>query len=187
MADDKCCGEDVSESKCCGTPEPEPPCCGAPEPDPETTCCGAAPVPSACCAAGGGKPMLSVAYDANVHATAKHVKFGEPISLETCGLPADQAQMLNPIDLSALGLASCLLIVMGKAAQARNLCIVGAHADVCYETANYRIAAYNVKIHMPAKMECADRARIEASHKSCPVFLAINPEVKVNVEFVWPE
>lgn len=174
MAEEKCFGNDAPQTSCCGSPEPE------------AGCCGDAPVAS-CCGGKGGTPVLEVVYDANVHATAKHVTFGEPISLETCGLPADQASMLNPIDLTALGLAGCLLIVMGKAAQARDLCIVGARAEVCYETANYRIAAFNVKITMPGKLECADRQRIEASHRTCPVYLAINPEVKVNVEFVWPD
>jgi uncharacterized OsmC-like protein len=166
----------MSEEKCCGEPIAEP----------EAGCCGAAPAAS-CCGGKGGTPVLEVTYDANVHAMAKHRKFGDEISLETCGLPADQATMLNPIDLTSLGLASCLLIVMGKAAQARNLSIVGARAEVCYETANYRIAAFNVKITLPGNMDCADRARIEASHRSCPVLLAISPEVKVNVEFIWPE
>lgn len=184
MPEDKCCGEAKPESKCCAAPKPASGCCG--EPEPEACCAGSAPVAS-CCGGAGGTPMLEVEYDANVHATAQHVKFGEPLSLETCGLPADKASMLNPIDLSALSLASCLLIVMGKAAQARNLCLVGAKAQVCYETANYRIAAYNVRITLPAKLECADKQRIEAAHKSCPVFLAIHPDVKVNVEFIWPE
>jgi putative redox protein len=86
-----------------------------------------------------------------------------------------------------MGLASCLMIVMGKTAEAENLDIVGAKADVSYELVNYRIASFTVDLHLPKKLKAQEQTKLEAASKKCPVFLSINPEVKVAVNYHWPK
>lgn len=175
----------MPENKCCGEPKPETPCCGAPEP--EEPCC-ASQEPQSCCASGpAGEYHMSVVYDENIHATASHGPLDQHVSLMTCGTPVADQTDLNPIDLLAMAVASCLLIVMGKAAQARGLCIVGARADVGYTTANYKIAGICVDAYLPVKFDEGIQARLEAASKTCPVYLALNPEVEVKVNFIWPE
>jgi uncharacterized OsmC-like protein len=164
MSEDKCCGEAKAEPKCCGASEAQPADC-----------------------AGTGKSIMFVEYDRNVHTIAHHVPLAQNIPLEGCSAFGGKGEDLNPIDLLAMGLASCLMIVMGKAAEARNLCIVGAKADVSYDLVNYKIAAINVDIKLPNKLDCADQSRLEAASKGCPVFLAISPEVAVTVNYIWPE
>ena len=164
----------MSEGKCCGEPKPEAKCCSAAE-----------AVPSDC--AGAGKSIMFVEYDRNVHTIAHHVPLAQDIPLEGCSAFGGKGEDLNPIDLVAMGLASCLMIVMGKAAEARDLCIVGANANVSYDLVNYRIAAINVDINLPNKLDPADQTRLEVASKNCPVFLAIAPDVKVTVNYIWPQ
>jgi len=130
---------------------------------------------------------MQVLYDRNVHTVASHRPLKKTIPLEGCSAFGGKGLDLNPIDLMSMGLASCLMIVMGKTAEAEKLDIVGAKADVSYDLVNYRIAEINVAINLPKKLSAADQSKLETASKKCPVFLAIHPDVKVTVNYVWPK
>ena len=141
-----------------------------------------------CCSTGSStQPMMQVIYDRNVHTVASHHPLKQTIPLEGCSAFGGKGLDLNPIDLMSMGLASCLMIVMGKTAEAEKLDIVGAKADVSYDLVNYRIAQITVAIRLPKKLSAADQSKLEAASKKCPVFLAIHPEVKVAVSYIWPK
>jgi uncharacterized OsmC-like protein len=141
-----------------------------------------------CCSAGTTTPpVMQVAYDRNVHTVARHHPLKQTIPLEGCSAFGGKGLDLNPIDLVSMGLASCLMIVMGKTAEAEKLDIVGAKADVSYDLVNYRIAQIKVVIHLPKKLPAAEQSKLETASKKCPVFLAIHPDVKVTVSYIWPK
>ena len=141
-----------------------------------------------CCSAGGAsQPAMQVVYDKNVHTVAYHHPLKKTIPLEGCSAFGGKGLDLNPIDLMSMGLASCLMIVMGKTAEAETLDIVGAKADVSYDLVNYRIAAIKVDIRLPKKLAAADQTKLETASKKCPVFLAIHSDVKVTVNYIWPK
>jgi uncharacterized OsmC-like protein len=130
---------------------------------------------------------MEVVYDRNVHTVAYHHPLKQEISLEGCSAFGGKGADLNPIDLLVMGIGSCMLIVMGKTAEAEKLDIVGAKAIVSYELENYQIASINVDIHLPKKLAPADQSKLEAASKICPVYLAINPSVKLTVGYSWPQ
>ena len=141
-----------------------------------------------CCSTGTTmQPVMQVVYDKNVHTVASHKPLKTIIPLEGCSAFGGKGLDLNPIDLVAMGLASCLMIVMGKTAEAEKLDIVGAKADVSYDLVNCRIARIKVAIHLPKKLSAADQSKLETASKKCPVFLAIHPDVKVTVNYIWPK
>ena len=141
-----------------------------------------------CCSTGAAtKPVMQVVYDKNVHTVASHLPLKKNIPLEGCCAFGGKGLDLNPVDLVAMGVASCLLIVMGKTAEAEKLDMVGAKADVSYDLVNYRIAQIKVVIHLPKKLSATDQSKLETASKKCPVFLAIHPDVKVTVNYIWPE
>jgi len=141
-----------------------------------------------CCSSGSTAPTaMEVVYDRNVHTVAMHHPLSVTIPLEGCSAFGGKGLDLNPIDLLSMGLASCLMIVMGKAAEADGLDIVGAKADVSYDLVNYRIDQISVNIRLPKKLAAADQTKLELASKQCPVFLAIAPDVKVTVDYIWPE
>ena len=133
-----------------------------------------------------GAAVMTVVYDRNVHTVASHIPLQQTIPLEGCSAFGGKGLDLNPIDLLSMGLASCLMIVMGKTAEAEKLNIVGAKADVSYELVNYRIAEVKVRIQLPEKLSVPDQAKLETASKKCPVFLAIHPDVRVSLEYIWP-
>ena len=141
-----------------------------------------------CCSTGAAtKPVMQVVYDKNVHTVASHLPLKRTIPLEGCCAFGGKGLDLNPVDLLAMGLASCLMIVMGKTAEAEKLNIVGAKADVSYDLVNYRIAGIKVVIYLPKKLAAADQSKLETASKKCPVFLAIHHDVKVLVNYIWPK
>ena len=144
--------------------------------------------PSVACSAAPkcGAAVMRVVYDRNVHTVAEHIPLKQTIPLEGCSAFGGKGLDLNPIDLVAMGLGSCLMIVMGKTAEAEGLNIVGAKADVSYDLVNYRIAEIKVRIQLPEKLSAPDQVKLETASKKCPVFLAIHPDVKVSVEYIWP-
>ena len=141
-----------------------------------------------CCSTGTTtQPVMEVVYDRDVHTVASHDPLRQTIPLEGCSAFGGKGLDLNPIDLVAMGLGSCLMIVMGKTAEAEKLDIVGAKASVSYDLVNYRIAQIKVAIHLPKELSASDQSRLETASKKCPVFLAIHPDVKVVLDYIWPE
>jgi len=139
------------------------------------------------CCSGPVESPMQVVYDRNVHTVAYHHPLKQTIPLEGCSAFGGKGLDLNPIDLVAMAVASCLMIVMGKTAEAEKLDIVGAKADTSYDLVNYRIAAIKVTIRLPKKLAVADQTKLESASKKCPVFLAIHPDVRVTVDYVWPQ
>jgi len=132
------------------------------------------------------EPAMQVVYDRNVHTMASHHPLKKTIPLEGCSAFGGKGLDLNPIDLMSMGLASCLMIVMGKTAEAEKLDIVGAKADVSYDLVDYRIAEIKVTIRLPKKLPAADKTRLEIASKKCLVFRDIHANVKVTVNYIWP-
>jgi uncharacterized OsmC-like protein len=130
---------------------------------------------------------MEVIYDRNVHTVAYHHPLKQKISLEGCSAFGGTGADLNPIDLLVMGVGSCMLIVMGKTAESEKLDIVGAKAVVSYDLANYQIAAINVEIQLPKKLSSEEQRKLEAASQKCPVYLAINPSVKLTVRYCWQQ
>ena len=118
---------------------------------------------SCCCTGTTTAPVMQVVYDKNVHTIAYHHPLKAKIPLEGCSAFGGQGLDLNPIDLVAMGVASCLMIVMGKTAEAEKLDIVGAKAETSYDLVNYRIAAITVTIHLPKKLAVSDQQKLETA------------------------
>ena len=140
-----------------------------------------------CCSGTTTESAMQVVYDKNVHTIAYHRTLQKEISLEGCSAFGGQGKDLNPVDLLALGVGSCLMIVMGKTAESENLDIVGAKANVSYELVNYQIGSVTIDLHLPKKLAPEDQTKLENASKKCPVYLAIHPSVAVKVNYVWPE
>ena len=138
-----------------------------------------------CCAGNASSPTLEVIYDRNVHTVAYHHPLKQEISLEGCSAFGGKGADLNPIDLLVMGIGSCMMIVMGKTAEAEKLDIVGAKAVVSYDLENYQIAAITVEICLPKKFAPEDQSKLETASQKCPVYLALHPSVKKNISYRW--
>jgi uncharacterized OsmC-like protein len=124
---------------------------------------------------------MTVTLDRMIHTSAVHHGFGKEIGLGGCCKEKD----LNPIDLLAMSVASCMLIVMAQGAEEKGVDLTGAWADTSYELKDYVIASITVALHAPYSPCEAERAFLEKEGHRCPVYLAVKDNVDVKVTFEW--
>ena len=128
---------------------------------------------------------MTVTLDRMIHANAVHHELGKEIGLAGCCTSGCKGSDLNPIDLVAMGLASCLMIVMAKAAQGKGVDLTGTWADTAYDLKGYKIAAITVTIHSPYSPTEGERQFLEEESHRCPVYLAVKDGAEVKVTFAW--
>jgi putative redox protein len=128
---------------------------------------------------------MTVTLDRMIHANAVHHELGKEIGLEGCCAYGGAGKDLNPIDLVAMGVASCLMIVMAKLAQGKGLDLSGTWADTAYDLKDYQIASITVAIHSPYSPTESERELLEKEAHTCPVYLALKDGVAVKVAFEW--
>ena len=128
---------------------------------------------------------MTVTLDRMIHTNAVHHELGKRIGLEGCSAFGGKGEDLNPIDLVAMGVASCLMIVMAKSAEGKGIDLTGTWADTAYELKDYKIASISVTIHAPQSLSADDRAFLEKESHRCPVYLAVKDTVAVKVAFEW--
>jgi uncharacterized OsmC-like protein len=128
---------------------------------------------------------MIVTIDRMIHTNAIHHELGVEIGLEGCSAFGGKGEDLNPIDLVAMGVASCMLIVMAKSAEGKGIDLSGTWAETGYELKDYKIASIAVNIHSPYGPSAADREFLEKESYRCPVYLAVKNGTDVRVGFVW--
>ena len=128
---------------------------------------------------------MTVMLDRMIHTNAVHHELGKEIGLEGCCAFGGKGEDLNPIDLVAMGVASCMIIVMAKSAEGKGIDLTGTWADAAYELKNYLIASITVTIHSPYSPTEAEQAFLEKEAHRCPVYLAVKDGVPVSVGFEW--
>jgi uncharacterized OsmC-like protein len=128
---------------------------------------------------------MTVTLDRMIHTKAVHHELSKEIGLEGCCAFGGKGEDLNPIDLVAMGVASCLMIVMAKSAEGKGIDLTGTWADTSYELKDYKIASIAVTIHSPYTPSGDVRGFLEKESHRCPVYLAVKDGTKVNVAFDW--
>jgi len=128
---------------------------------------------------------MTVTLDRMIHTNAVHHELGKEIALEGCCAFGGKGEDLNPIDLVAMGVASCMMIVMAKGAEGKGIDLTGTWADAAYELKDYKIASITVTMHSPYAPTDAEREFLVKESYRCPVYLAVKDGTTVNVKFDW--
>jgi uncharacterized OsmC-like protein len=101
-------------------------------------------------------------------------------------LPEDnggKGRTFSPTDLLAASLSSCILTIMSKAAIRDGLDLKGASVEVEKEmqASPRRVARFMGRIVLPAHFTAAQKDRLKAFIKACPVGGSLHPDVKVEL------
>jgi putative redox protein len=135
---------------------------------------------------------IDIAYEGGLHCSAVH---GPSRQTLTTDAPVDnggKGAAFSPTDLVATAMGTCMVTIMGLVAQRNNLNIDGLQVQVLKEmTADpvRRIGALKTRLVFPRGklLAAADRVKLEAAAKACPVKQSLHPDVKTPVEFVYPD
>jgi uncharacterized OsmC-like protein len=95
----------------------------------------------------------------------------------------------SPTDLLAASLGSCMVTTMAIVAQREGIPFGTAEfvAHKHMRSDPRRVDAIPVRIAMPAGLTPDQRARLERAAHECPVHRSLLPEIRKDVEFVYPD
>jgi putative redox protein len=94
----------------------------------------------------------------------------------------------SPTDLVATGLGSCMITLMGMAAQKLGIELKGLKVEVEKEmssTAPRRIIRIKIRMRSSFSPNSLQREKLEKAALDCPVHHSLHPEIKLEIDFVW--
>jgi putative redox protein len=135
---------------------------------------------------------IDIVYEGGLHCTATH---GPSKQTLTSDAPVDnggKGAAFSPTDLVATALGTCMATVMGLVAQRNSLNIEGLQIQVLKEMSAdtpRRISALKTRLVFPRgkELSAADRAKLEATAKACPVKQSLRADLNTPIEFVYQD
>lgn len=129
----------------------------------------------------------SVTYKGNLRTMCVHLKSGNEIITDAPTDNNGKGEAFSPTDTVATGLASCMMTIMGIKANAMDLDISGAKAEVTKTMAANprRISKIEVNFEMPSGIDEKSQKILERVANTCPVHYSLHPDIEKNVVFNW--
>jgi putative redox protein len=135
---------------------------------------------------------VDIVYEGALHCAATHGPSQQTLVTDAPVDNGGKGAAFSPTDLVATALGSCMATIMGLVAQRNQLDIAGLKILVTKEMVAdpvRRIGSLNTRLVFPPgkRYSVAERAKLEAGARSCPVKQSLHPDIKVGIEFVYPE
>ena len=129
-----------------------------------------------------------VNYKGQLRTSAVHLQSNSTIITDA---PIDnhgKGEAFSPTDLVATGLACCLMTIMGIKAESMDIDLTGTTATVKkhMSTTPRRISQVDVVVSMNQAFDDRTKKLLEAAALTCPVAQSLHPEIKQNINFVYP-
>ncbi len=133
-----------------------------------------------------------IVYEGQLHCTATHGPSGQKLGTDAPTDNGGKGQTFSPTDLVGVALGSCIMTIMGLVAARNGLDLAGTKVHVVKEMAaapSRRIGSLHTTITLPkgARLSATDRERLERAGATCPVKQSLHPDVKISVEYVYPD
>ena len=132
--------------------------------------------------------QIDVTYEGGLRTRAVHAPSGRELLTDA---PVDnhgRGESFSPTDLVATALGSCMLTIMGIAAEKHGWPLAGATATVCkgmVADPGRRIGSLEVLIRVPGDFDGRARAVLEKAALGCPVHRTLGERVDIPVRFEW--
>lgn len=102
-------------------------------------------------------------------------------------LPKDnggRGRTFSPTDLIACALSSCILTIMGKIAQKRNIDITGTKIIIekIMSENPRRISKFNIVLNFKEEIKSEDKSLLLTAIKNCPVSNSLHPDIVIDVK-----
>jgi len=137
----------------------------------------------------GKNSMISaVVYEGGLRTTCTHLRSGN--SFET-DAPVDnngKGERFSPTDLMATSLATCMITVMGIKARTMGFDLENVKIEVekIMKSNPRRVGGINLFFQIPESLlGLDDKSKQILIHtgNTCPVWLSLNPEIEINVDW----
>lgn len=129
----------------------------------------------------------TVTYKGELRTLSIHLKSGNEIITDA---PIDnngKGEAFSPTDTVATALASCMLTIMGIKANAMEVNLAGATAEVTkvMGVEPRRITEIIVAFDLPFAFDEKTKTILEKAAMTCPVHYSLHPEIEKKVTFNW--
>ena len=129
----------------------------------------------------------NIVYKDNLRTEAVHLSSGEAIITDA---PVDnngKGEAFSPTDLIATALGSCMITIMGIAAQKHDIDISGTSASVekIMGSNPRKIDEVVIDISMSNHLNENDRKRLERAALACPVHKSLHPDLIKTINFSY--
>ncbi|MBR5610871.1 MAG: OsmC family protein [Bacteroidales bacterium] len=128
-------------------------------------------------------------YLGNLRTEIEHIQSGNTITTDA---PLDnngKGEFFSPTDMFASSLGSCMLTIIGIAANTHGFSIDGTTLEIeKIMAANpRRVAEIKIDVHFPKDANYTDKQKriIEAAAKTCPVANSLHPDVIKNITYIY--
>lgn len=132
-----------------------------------------------------------IIYLGDLRTQATHLQSHSMIETDAPKDNHGKGERFSPTDLVATALGSCMLSIMGIAANTHSMDIVETSIDIekiMVADPLRRIGEIKVDIHFPSTKTYTDKEKkiLERAALTCPVYLSLNENVQKTVTFNWP-
>jgi putative redox protein len=134
---------------------------------------------------------MDIEYQGQLRCAATHGPSKQTIATDAPVDNGGKGEAFSPTDLVGAAAGTCIVTVMGIAAQKMGVDIAGTRVHVTKEMVAdpvRRIGAITVTVTLPKGLALSedDKKRIEQAGATCPVKQSLHPGVRVNLSFVYP-
>lgn len=130
-----------------------------------------------------------VIYLGDLRTSGTHLQSNSVIETDAPTDNQGKGARFSPTDLVATALASCMLTIMGIAANTHNIDITNTQCNVekIMDTAPRRISKINIEVHFPKNILYSEKEKmiLEKAALTCPVMESLHPDCIKNIQFLW--
>jgi len=132
--------------------------------------------------------QITIVYQGELRCNAVHEPSGTVLITDA---PKDNHGLgasFSPTDLVATALGSCILTVMGIAAQTMRIDLSGTkvvvHKEMIVKPVR-RIGTLAVTIDVPVKLDESQKQKLIETAINCPVHKSLHPDIHMPIDFNW--
>ena len=129
-----------------------------------------------------------VLYEGELRTRCTHLKSDTSIITDAPTDNNGKGEAFSPTDLVSSGLASCMMTLVGIAANAREIQIDRMEAEVTKKMASSprRIEAISITLYIEAKNSTAQNKQdLQKAAETCPVALSLHPDIRQEIEVIF--
>lgn len=135
-------------------------------------------------------PTIKTEYLGDLRTQATHLQSSTQILTDAPTDNKGKGEAFSPTDLVAGALGSCMMTIMGIAAQSDGIDLTGSEMEITKGMSAdlpRRIARIGIHLHMISNtsLSQAQQDRLERAAYTCPVALSLHPDIEQAVEFSW--
>lgn len=131
---------------------------------------------------------IRVLYEGALRCRAVHGPSGAELGTDAPVDNRGKGASFSPTDLVGTAMGTCMLTIMGIAAEEHGWDMTGASARVVKHMVadpRRRIGKLAVVLALPSGLPAEARPVLERAAHGCPVHASLRPEVEVELRFAW--